>query len=1511
MLKKFVPRRGICQSTNKGREIKCCWHQMVLTIAVSIGCAICFGEALAMPQDGQVAGGQGTISQSGQQLTVNQVSERLAIDWQSFSINKNETVNFLQPSGDAVALNRVLGNNPSAIFGALNANGKVFLLNPNGILFGQTAQVNVGSLMASTLNMRTADFMNGKYSLNNAGFAGSIVNEGNIQTAEYGAVALIAPVVTNNGTISAYKGIVNLTAGDKITIGNDLVTLEVDGAAVDAEIINHGQITADGGRVFLTVKTAQYLANQIVNTGGIKANRFQEKNGVISLVGGNVENSGTIIAQAGAVNLAATDAVQLSGVIQVANAAGIAGQINISGEKINIADGLLDASGSAGGGQVRVGGGWQGGEGLRWSDAVVMNDKATIDVSANGFGDGGSAVLWSRAFTGFYGSIFARGGEQGGNGGRIETSSHKNVDIASKTIDVGANYGSAGQWLIDPQVLNIVVSGGTKTPPIYSTDNPGTTQSVNVSSIEAVSSGTVTLQATDNIYVQDLSLNGGDGAINLQPDTSIQLLVENPLIPEAETNGIAFVNAANKIIASGSGSITLSACYYPVKPAPSYTSRLNNVGQLISGSGDITLYGADGVTLSASVTTNGGNVYIDADADQFGGGLLTIGQPLTSNNGNVTVKAGCNAGSGVTINAPVSLGAGHLNFSATAGVNNALYTINAPISAHGDFQIVEPVTMGAMAAVTTDGAVTFKNTVMMTAASNLVLTGNAYYFDNNITGNNGNITLRPYSANTDLNFSSGSNMQQALAKLSGFGSITVGRNDGVGLTDFVGAITVPGNVSFIQGGSGGRITQAGTVTVNGTGSVSFDAGGVTTVNGVIDANTGALSVQGGTINLNTASQLKSTVGAISISADQLNVGAGVVVASSGALNIDTVSSAQPINVGGSGGLQLAPGYFNGSSRIFSDGFSTVTIGDLGNVGNVNLNSPVVVTDPVLVETNGNTTVAAGATLTDNASAQPITVVAANFLNNSIVDPLISTGSWRVYSTDPRTNVPTPATMAYDFKQYNTNYGGAVSGTGNGLIYSVAPVVANSFSGTVSKVYDGNAIAALANGNYGAVTGAIDGDVVTMSKPLVGTYNNKYVGLAKTVTTTGNAIISAASSAGKPVYGYQAAARTNGAVGVITQAPLTATAVSANNKVYDATTAATMTSSGLTGIIGTDQVAFGTAAASFNTKDVGNAKPVTVASWNLTGTDAGNYALTNSPSGYQGNIAAASLSYRANSAVRRQGQANPPFSGVVNGFIGADNLANATSGTLTWNSNADYSSVAGQYAIAGSGLTANYGNYQFVQATTNATALTVIPAESYRANGNAQQQAVIESANNNVNINGGNTPDLPSVRASFEYDGRSLALPPLVKYHPADLSEIPVYIGVAGQNDETKLVDGVYIQLKNNAVEVISAENEPITYRQAWIRETPAISKLTITLDDQPFDWKIYLLDRRLLIEPVVETTYASQKSTKAWSTNHYIEAIVYKAASRNQLIAAALEVVVAKTGVGPQEITAIFIDKGE
>ena len=267
------------------------------------GCLVS-GPVWAAPQGGVVTSGTATINQSGHVTNINQATQRAAINWQSFSTRPQETVNFHQPNAAAIALNRVIGNERSILEGALNANGRVFLINSNGIIFAKGSTVNTAGFIASTLNLTDKDFNAGSYVFKKNNSTGSVINMGTITAKEGGYVALLGPAVSNQGVIAATRGSVALASGDKVTLnfnGDSLVNVTVDQGTLNALVENKEAVYADGGKVILTAKAADdLLGAQVNNSGIIQARTINDLKGSITLYahGGTAAIDGTLDASA-------------------------------------------------------------------------------------------------------------------------------------------------------------------------------------------------------------------------------------------------------------------------------------------------------------------------------------------------------------------------------------------------------------------------------------------------------------------------------------------------------------------------------------------------------------------------------------------------------------------------------------------------------------------------------------------------------------------------------------------------------------------------------------------------------------------------------------------------------------------------------------------------------------------------------------------------------------------------------------------------------------------------------------------------------------------------------------------------------------------------------------------------------------------------------------------------------------------------------------------------------------
>ncbi len=337
-LRAWVPASELAKS--KGAGTSCSRPAarlplMLSLLSLSLGMS---GLAWAgnTPTGGQIVGGSGQITQSGNVTTIQQNSPTLSVNWQSFDIGASQTVDFLQPGRSSIAVNRILGNSASEIYGHLNANGQVWLINPNGVLFGQGAQVNVGGIVASTLDLDSGTPGSGSVRFAGKG-RGSVVNQGSITAAEGGYVALLGNTVSNQGAIRAQLGTVALGGGTAMTLtfaNNHLMHLVVEANAVKSLVENRQLIVADGGNVLMTAGARNSLIASVVNnTGTVQARTVAEHNGIITLLGGM---------EAGTVGVAGTlDASAPNG--------GNGGFIETSGARVHIADGAVITTRATGG----------------------------------------------------------------------------------------------------------------------------------------------------------------------------------------------------------------------------------------------------------------------------------------------------------------------------------------------------------------------------------------------------------------------------------------------------------------------------------------------------------------------------------------------------------------------------------------------------------------------------------------------------------------------------------------------------------------------------------------------------------------------------------------------------------------------------------------------------------------------------------------------------------------------------------------------------------------------------------------------------------------------------------------------------------------------------------------------------------------------------------------------------------------------------------------------------------
>ena len=523
------------------------WREMRLVSGaaraarLALASTLAFTPAYAAPLGGSVVAGQASIAGAKGAVTINQSSQNAAINWQSFSIGQGEAVTFVQPNANSVTLNRVIGTDPSTILGSMSAKGNIFLVNPSGVLFGNGAQVNVGGLVASTQGITDDNFTAGTYKFSGSSNA-KILNRGSIN-ADGGYVALLGANVTNQGVISAKLGSVTLAAGRAMTLdvaGDGLLNVTIDTGAVNALVKNGGLIKANGGQVVMAAQTAGQLVRTVVNnTGIIEAQSIGSQNGTIKLLG---DPLGGTVAVSGRLDVSGTGTGQTGGTIVVTgNNVALRGRAR------------LDASGSAGGGKVQVGGGYQGkSQTVAHATNVSMGKKVVVTADAIRTGNGGQIVLWSEGITQVLGSISARGGALSGNGGSVETSGHQVKTAAGVRVNTLAPNGKTGLWLLDPVNYTIAIVGGDETPgnvaiSLASTDRL-ITASNNITVTDAITWSTpqaLTLNAGNDIIVNGAITGSTAGAtLNLVAGHNVEV---NAALTSSGIGNLLKLTAANDV----------------------------------------------------------------------------------------------------------------------------------------------------------------------------------------------------------------------------------------------------------------------------------------------------------------------------------------------------------------------------------------------------------------------------------------------------------------------------------------------------------------------------------------------------------------------------------------------------------------------------------------------------------------------------------------------------------------------------------------------------------------------------------------------------------------------------------------------------------------------------------------------------------------------------------------------------------------------------------------------------
>ena len=1016
-------------------------------LAVTVGSAA--GAAWAggpLPTGGAITAGSGSIAQSGTHMTVTQTSDRLVTNWRSFDIGSNAGVRFVQPGKNSVALNRVVGGGgPSEILGNLSANGQVWLLNPGGVVIGKGAQVNVGGLVASSLNISDSDFLAGKAHFTGGATGGAVINQGNI-TAAGGVVALIGPQVSNSGTISTPNGSVAMAAGDAVSLdfeGDGLVSVNVDRGVLNALVRNDGQISADGGSVLLSARAADAAISSVVNnTGVIEAKGLVSRNGRIVLD-----------------NDVANGTTNVSGTLDVSSASGTGGDVVVAGTNIAVNDATINASGATGGGTVKVGGGLKGEDtSIGNAQSVAAGKDVNVFADATGKGDGGTVTFWSDGNNDFAGNIFIRGGANGGDGGLAEVSGKGGLHYTGVTNALAAK-GVTGDLLLDPKTIEI-----------YGGDDPGDGASSGWDSTSStgdmkIYEGTlekqtanVALLASGDITFEDLNKDGsgntitsttthaapttdgltnsyvtGDGMITMQPGVSVYVETVS-----SSHSSIQFMNSDNTLAVSGNAFIYMegggSGTGTIGQPQSNGSLVTGNFGvfNLVVGSdtdptdpshnlgpadmpahvgsnyrlgtayttladhpapGSITLLGADGLAVNGNLTTHGGYVRVSGDADSGGVGNIILSHNVTTNNGNLYLGFGTDSTSYALLSGVTNLGSGQL-YTGLDIARAKGFTGTSPSSAYNQYA------MGWSGLGGTSGGVILGGQLIV-SQPNLDLTGYTIQGGADIQNTSGSVSL---------------------------GNVTMSTTD---------KATGHATTSSVVGLQGSAITLDSSATVNGLNSVDLQLKSQNASDNLFLNNTEGVMVGNGTVNRDGTVSGQTTRTTFISEADLAK------------LEADGVRSLIIGRADGTGTTEVESSV-NGMGSAVAPGFTLNVPGELGLInGNVVVNgalsnsggSVVVQAENArdgidqlgTLPSAGQAWVAGVANnddITGNVTITPEgTVTAAgdivassangNFVNDRGSDAFSAGGRWLTYSSSPDLDVT--GGLTYDFKVYNGSY----------------------------------------------------------------------------------------------------------------------------------------------------------------------------------------------------------------------------------------------------------------------------------------------------------------------------------------------------------------------------------------------------------------------------------------------------------------------------------------------------------
>ncbi|MBK7000930.1 MAG: filamentous hemagglutinin N-terminal domain-containing protein [Rhodoferax sp.] len=891
---------------------------LVLALALAWGIT---PQAHANPTGGVAIQGQATMATKGNVLTVTTQNgagtNHSSINWQSFSIPAGNVTRFDQPNAASTSINRVVTNTPSVLFGTLSSNGKVVLVNQSGIAVGAGAVVDTAGFTAAAMKMSETDAISGRLRFDGSNSSGSglLGVQGNI-ISRGGDVVLIAPSIelAKNAVVESQGGSVVLAAGQKVEVtGRGLEGISLQVQAPTDQALNLGTLKGDAVGIF---------AGTLKHSGSIQATQASVEGGKVVLK-------------------AAGDAyVEGNAGISASSDNGKGGTVAVLGQRVAVTDNArIDASGTTGGGTILVGGDYQGkNPDVQNASVTYVGPNTELKADAKDTGNGGKVIVWSDDTTRAYGSLSARGGAIGGDGGFVETSGKRYLDYQGQ-VDTQAPKGKFGTLLLDPFVVSI--SNGTLTNmPVTSPFAPIAPDSASILPVSiltgALSSTNVLVDASASSHSQ------------IDVASPVSWTSPNSLTLKTNTSGGIYINAgitattpgANLILDAGSEGISQTAPIQVtgLKVISAGNVNLSNAGNSVgkiagsvtgTGSG-FQLENISNLEIGSVDSTNGLGV-TDGDVTlkvATLNGLLKISSPVTATAGNVIYVADNIAHNATTTTSSVSGKFAHVYpFTAATAIDLGLPSDGAGIlrldnvelnnfktpllkvgnsPATGAISIVAPIAPNATS-YSSMSLITY-GTISQTPSSTISIA--------NLNADGGaGVTLTESNAVTNL----AGHTQSGNFAFTNSGDLNISKVDVIsGVESAVsGNITLTSSTGKVTQDSNGPLKSTGTLTVSAQNGILLSTVSNTIGTGVnlTNSNTGNLEYKGSMSNVlevtatnvsgNTtinaagpflkANNVSSNSGNVTITGSNDVKLAGTVVSTSGNVSV-TATSGQIINV---------------------------------------------------------------------------------------------------------------------------------------------------------------------------------------------------------------------------------------------------------------------------------------------------------------------------------------------------------------------------------------------------------------------------------------------------------------------------------------------------------------------------------------------------------------------------------------------------------------------------------------